>query len=78
MNLLSLVLGILISSIGLMFIFLYLNLFALGYNFWEYVHFISTRLECLLFFLGIIIIMFSLKGWIKSVLLLRPSSKFSR
>ncbi len=78
MNIFGLLLGIITTSIGLMFIFLYLNLFTLGYNFLEYVHFITIRFECLLFFFGIIIIIFSLKGWIKSVLLLRHSSKFSR
>lgn len=78
MNLLILVLGIVLSSVGLMFIFLYLNLLTLGYSFFEFVHFISTRFECLLFFLGLILIFFSMKGWIKSVLLLRHSIKFSR
>lgn len=78
MNLLILVLGIAVSSVGLMFIILYLNLLTLGYSFFEFVHFISTRFECLLFFLGLILIFFSMKGWIKSVLLLRHSTKFSR
>ena len=78
MNLLLLTLGIFLGSVGLMFIFLYINLFTFGYSFFEFVQFISTRLECLLFFLGLILIFFSMKGWIKSVLLLRHYTKFSR
>ena len=78
MNLLLLAIGIFLGSTGLMFIFLYLNLFTFGYSFFEFVQFISTRIECLLFFLGLILIFFSMKGWIKNVLLLRYSTKFSR
>lgn len=78
MNFIVLLIGILFSSVGLLFIFLYTNLLTLGYSFFEFVNFISKRFECLLFFLGIVLIVFSLKGWIKSVLLLRHSTKFSR
>ena len=78
MNIIGLILGIGISSIGLMFIFLYTNLLALGYSFLEFVQFISTRFECLLFIIGLALIAFSMKGWIKNVLLLRHSTKFSR
>lgn len=78
MNLIGLILGIGISSIGLMFIFLYINLLTLGYSFFGFVQFISTRFECSLFFIGLLIIAFSMKGWIKNVLLLRRSFKFSR
>lgn len=78
MRFICLITGILLSSMGLMFIFLYLNLLVIGYSFLEYVHFISTRIECLLFLLGLFFICFSLKGWIKNVLLLRRTTKFSR
>ena len=76
--LIGLIIGIILTSIGLMFILLYTNLLAIGYSFIEFVHFISGRIECLLFFFGLLMIILALKGWIKSVLLLRHSSKFSR
>ena len=78
MQLIQLILGILLSSLGLMFIFLYTNLLTLGYSFFEYVHFIIKRAECLLFFLGLFLIVCAMKGWIKNVLLLRLPTKFSR
>ena len=48
--------------IGLTFMILYINLFSFGYNMYEYLEFIFTSFECILFFIGLIII---------SVLLLR-------
>lgn len=78
MHLIKIFLGIIISSIGLMFIFLYTNLLTLGYSFFGFVKFISTRIECLLFLIGILIIYLTMKGWKKNVLLLRHTSKFSR
>ena len=36
-----------ITIIGFVYIISYLNLLALGYNFLEYVNFISRRFECL-------------------------------
>lgn len=42
--------------IGSVYIISYLNLMTVGYNFYNYVHFISRRMECLNFFIGIIII----------------------
>ena len=78
MHVMKLFLGIILSSVGLMFIILYLNLLTMGYSFLEYVHFISTRIECLLLIFGLLLLFFSLKGWIKNVLLLRRTSKFSR
>ncbi len=78
MNIIGILIGILLTSLGLMFLFLYTNLLTLGYSLIEYVHFISKRFECLLFFIGLILIIFSMKGWIKNVLLLRLSTKFSR
>lgn len=66
-------LGIILTSIGLTFLFLYLNLLTIGYSFLEFVKFINTRLEFLVFYLGIALL---LKGWIKNVLFLRFTSKF--
>lgn len=54
-------LGILFLSISLFFMILYLNLFTLGYSFFDYVHFINSRIECLIFYVGIILIIIGLK-----------------
>ena len=50
--------------IGLSYIVMYMNLFVIGYNFFEYVKFIIRRIECLNLLLGIILIFISvfLKG----------------
>ncbi len=66
-------LGIIFTSTGLTFLCLYLNLLTIGYSFLEFVKFINTRLEFLVFYLGIALL---LKGWIKNVLFLRFTSKF--
>lgn len=78
MKLISIFCGIIISSIGLMFIFLYTNLLTMGYSFWDFVKFINTRIECLLFILGILIILNSFGRGLKNVLFLRYFTKFSR
>jgi len=43
--------------IGLTFILLYINLFSFGYTMVEYLEFIFTNIECLLFFIGFIILL---------------------
>lgn len=43
-----------LSIIGFVYIISYLNLLTIGYNFLEYVNFISRRFECLCALLGII------------------------
>jgi hypothetical protein len=43
------------SIIGFVFIISYLNLIPIGYNFSEYVNFISKRIECLIGPIGLII-----------------------
>lgn len=48
-------LGFGLTIIGFMYIIIYLNLLSIGYNFWQYVKFISSRLECLNAVLGIFI-----------------------
>ena len=78
MYLFLLILGIFLTSIGLMFILLYTNLLTMGYSFLEFVYFISKRIECLFFIIGIILIMITVERWLKNVLLLRPTSKFLR
>lgn len=48
------------TTIGFVFIIIYLNLFSLGYNFYDYVKFIFSRVECLNAFFGIIIMFCSI------------------
>ncbi len=75
MNIIGIILSIGISSIGFMFILLYTNLLTMGYSFLEFVKFISTRFECLLFLLGIILFLKATERWPKNVLLLRRFTK---
>lgn len=74
MNIILLCIGILMSSIGLMFIYLYINLLTIGYSFWNFVKFISTRFECLLFLFGIVVIFLGIERWLKNAILLRHST----
>ena len=53
--------GILFLAISLFFMILYLNLFTLGYSFFDYVHFINSRIECLIFYIGIVLVIVGLK-----------------
>jgi hypothetical protein len=55
------ILGVFLSAYSLMFFVIYLNLFKMGFTFFEYIKFIFTRLECLMIFLGIILIYLSLR-----------------
>ena len=50
-----------ITGIGLTFIVINLNVLAIGLNFWEYLIYIFTRIECILFFVGIIMLVLILK-----------------
>ena len=49
-----------LTTIGLVYLILYLNLFSFGYNFLDYVNFIIRRIECLNVFFGIILMIISL------------------
>ena len=42
-------------TIGLTFILVYINLFSFGYSFFEYLEFIFTSIESLMFFIGLFI-----------------------
>lgn len=53
-------LGFGLTIVGCMYIIIYLNLLSIGYNFWQYVKFISSRLECLNAVLGIIIMVLAI------------------
>ena len=46
-------LGLLLSVFGLFFIIINLNLIVSGSNLWEYIKFIFMSLECIIFFIGI-------------------------
>ena len=48
-------LGFGLTTTGFMYIIAYLNLIDIGYNFLEYVQFITRRLECLNSIFGIIL-----------------------
>jgi len=45
-----------LSIIGFMYIIMYLNYLEIGYTYLEYLKLISTRFECLLSILGVLII----------------------
>ncbi len=70
--------GVILTSIGLFFIIIYLNLLTMGYSFLEFVKFISRRGEVWLLVVGIICIVFSLERRIKNELLLRHNIKLGR
>ena len=49
-----------LTTIGSVYIICYLNLFSIGYNFFEYVNFIIRRVECMNALVGIIVMILSL------------------
>ncbi len=63
------------TLIGSIYIIIYLNLTTIGYNFLEYVNFIIRRPECLIFIIGIILIVLSLPREEKDELHIRYFSK---
>jgi len=65
-----------LSVVGSLYIIMYLNLTTIGYNFLEYVYFISRRIECWNLVVGLVIILFSLPKEDKNELPLRYSIKF--
>lgn len=50
-----------LSLIGLLYVVTYLNLLTIGYNFFEYVKFIISRIECWNMVAGFILIYCSMK-----------------
>ena len=54
-------LGFGFTVIGFSFIILYLNLTTMGYNFINYVNFISRRIECYYGIIGIIMMFLSIR-----------------
>jgi len=77
-KLFTLFLGIILTSVGLFFLILYLNLFTLGYSFFDFVKFIIMRIECLCFFIGVLLLCFSIGGKRLSELFLRRNNKYER
>ncbi len=69
------IIGVILISIGLFFVIIYLNLLTIGYSFFDFVKFISRRVEVWLGLLGLLCIGISLERWIKNELLLRHYSK---
>lgn len=59
------ILGIYLCSISLMFIVIYLNLLKMNYTLIQYLKYIVTHIECLVFIVGVILIKISLKRSIK-------------
>ena len=53
--------GIYLISKSITFMIIYLNLLKNGYNFLEYVNFISKRVEILIIFLGIFLVYLSIR-----------------
>ena len=58
---LLLLMGILLTSIGIVFILLYLNLLVMGYSIIRYLLFIITNIWTILFFIGLLLIFLSTK-----------------
>lgn len=61
MRLILYILGIIIISISMTFIYLYTNLFTLGYTFFDYIVYIIKRWECLMMIVGIILVGYSMR-----------------
>lgn len=70
--------GILLMSVGLFFLIIYLNLFTLGYSFFEFVKFISVRFECLIFLIGFLFLILALRKERLNGLLSRYFNKHGR
>ena len=60
MKKLLLVTGIILSTIGLTYIIIDLNLLIMGYTFFDYLKYIFTKFECLIFFIGYLFIIVSI------------------
>lgn len=55
-----LTLGIILTITGIIYIISYLNLITIGYNFFEYVHFIIRKIECIYAVIGIILVLIAI------------------
>ena len=57
---LFILIGFLLSIVGLSYIIIYLNLFTMGYSLGEYLIYIFTRYECIFFFVGYLILILAI------------------
>lgn len=53
-------LGFGLTTIGCVYIIVYLNLLSLGYNFFDYVNFIIRQVECIEALIGIILMLIAI------------------
>ena len=60
LRIITYIIGVIMSVIGVTSLILYLNLLVNGYTFLEYVNFIIKRIECLFIFIGPLIIYLSI------------------
>lgn len=70
------ILGIIITSSALMYIVIYLSLLRMGYSMLDYVKYVLSSIECTKIFIGIILIILSLKKGRKNELYLQYKSEF--
>ena len=70
------ILGIIITTSALMYIVIYLNLLRMGYSMLDYVKYVLSSIECTKIFIGIILIILSLKKGRKNELYLQYKSEF--
>ena len=61
LNVCLFIIGFILSTIGLFFIFLYLNLLVIGYSFFEFVYFIIRSIYSALFFIGLLFIFIAIR-----------------
>ena len=55
------IISLIITTIGLIYIISYLNLLVIGYNILDYVYFMIREFECIMFFIGLIILIINNK-----------------
>ena len=55
------ILGFMLMVLGNFYIIMYINLISIGYNIFEYLEYIMSRIECYYLILGIILIIISFK-----------------
>ena len=55
------IIGFILSSLSLTFLLLYINVLNIGYSFLDFINFIIRKWELYLFFVGIILMVISLR-----------------
>lgn len=54
------IIGVFLSASGLSYMVIYLNLLVMNYSVTDYLRYIFTKMECLSFFVGYILILLSI------------------